>query len=349
MTDITAPQLGQLEAFVEVARRGTISRAAEALFVSQPALTARIQGLERTLGSELFARGRHGSRLTEAGRAFLPHAERALTAVQRGRDAVAEVASGSGGRLTIGAAPAVSTYVLPSMLHRFHADHPDVHLSVRSGHSEDVLEMVLREEVEIGLMRPILHAEVISSLLYEDELVLVVHNGHPFASSGQIRMEQMATEHLILFDRTSSYHELTSAVFRQAGIAPRGYLEVDNIDAAKRMVEQRLGIALLPGTSVVAEIGAGRLFPVKVTDMAPVKRQIVIARRRDAGVLSPAAAAFLRTIDGLQPGRADAPAARHTSRPARLGTQPHAGAGRAARAQVWRSSFPNPAVRPTPG
>ena len=77
---------------------------------------------------------------------------------------------------------------------------------------------------------------MISSLLYEDELVLVVHRGHPFASSGQIRMERMATEHLILFYCTSSYHELTSSVFRQAGIAPLGYLEVDNIDAAKRMV-----------------------------------------------------------------------------------------------------------------
>jgi DNA-binding transcriptional LysR family regulator len=301
MTDTAAPQLSQLQAFVEVARLGTISRAAEALFVSQPALTARLQGLERMLGSKLLARGRHGSRLTEAGRAFLPHAERALVAVQRGREAVGEVASGSGGRLTIGAAPAVSTYVLPTMLHRFQADHPGVHLSVRSGHSEDVLEMVLREEVELGLMRPIQHAEVISSLLYEDELVLVVHHGHPFATSGPIRMERMATEHLILFDRTSSYHELTSAVFRQAGIAPRGYLEVDNIDAAKRMVEQRLGIALLPRTSIQAEIGTGRLFPVEITDMAPLTRQIVVARRRDAVEMSPAAAAFLRTLDELRP------------------------------------------------
>lgn len=301
MTDITAPQLGQLQAFREVARLGTISRAADALFVSQPALTARIQGLERMLGSALFVRGRHGSRLTEAGRAFLPHAERALTAVERGRAAVAEVLSGSGGRLTIGAAPAVSTYVLPSMLHRFQADHPAVHLSVRSGHSEDVLEMVLREEVDLGLMRPIQHAEVVASLLYEDELVLVVHHGHPFATSGEIRMERMTTEHLILFDRTSSYHELTSSVFRQAGIAPRGYLEVDNIDAAKRMVEQRLGIALLPRTSVLAEIGTGRLFPVKITDMAPLKRQIVVARRRDAGEMGLAAAAFLRTLDALRP------------------------------------------------
>ncbi|HEX2141872.1 MAG TPA: LysR family transcriptional regulator substrate-binding protein, partial [Candidatus Limnocylindria bacterium] len=101
--------------------------------------------------------------------------------------------------------------------------------------------------------------------------------------------------------RTSSYHELTSAIVRQAGIAPRGRLEVDNIDAAKRMVEQRLGIALLPRTSVQAEVGGGRLVPVAITDMPPVRRQIVVARRRDAGEVTPVLDAFLSTLDDLRP------------------------------------------------
>lgn len=79
------------------------------------------------------------------------------------------------------------------------------------------------------------------------------------------------------------------------------HAQVDNIDAAKRMVEQRLGIALLPRTSVQAEIGTGRLFPVEVVDMAPIKRQIVVARRRDAGEMAPAAMAFLLTLDDLRP------------------------------------------------
>ncbi len=303
MTDTPAPSmdLGRVQAFVEVARLGSISAAAGALLVSQPAITARIQGLEQEVGATLFARGRHGSRLTEAGRALLPHAERALSALRRGGDAVRDVVSGTGGRLTIGAAPAVSTYVLPAMLHRFQELHPGVQLSVRSGHSEEILEMVVREDVQIGLMRPIEHPEVTSSHLYSDELVLVVHRGHPFASAGRIRMRQMATEHLILFDRTSSYHELTSAIFRQAGISPRGYLEVDNIDAAKRMTEQRLGIAILPLTSVQAEISSARLVPVRVTDMSPVRREIVVARRRDAGALTPALESFLHTLDELRP------------------------------------------------
>jgi DNA-binding transcriptional LysR family regulator len=294
--------LGQVEALVAVAETGSIGAAAERLFVTQPALTARIQALEGALASRLLVRGRSGSRLTTAGRAYLAYARRALAALDAGRATVSEIASGSAGRLAIGAAPAVSTYVLPAVLHHFQESHPRVQLAVRSGHSEDVLEMVLREEVELGLMRPIGHPDITSVLIYEDELVLVVHRGHPFASAGTIRMAEMVTEHLILFDRTSSYHELTSALVREAGISPRGTIEVDNIDAAKRMVEQRLGIALLPLTSVQLEIGTGRLVPVVVNDLAPIRRQIVAARRRDAGTPTPAAAAFLAILDEMRPG-----------------------------------------------
>src|SRR5918999_897407 len=86
-----ALDIGRVTAFVAVARAGTISRAAEALFVTQPALTARLQALEGALGAQLFVRSRQGSRLTDAGRALLPHAERALAVLQRGREAVEEV------------------------------------------------------------------------------------------------------------------------------------------------------------------------------------------------------------------------------------------------------------------
>lgn len=294
--------LNQVEAFVEVARAGSISRAAERLAVTQPALTARIQALEAAFGARLFVRSRTGTRLTDAGRTLLPYAERALIALARGRELVAEVAGGEAGHLTIGAAPAVSTYVLPAMLREFQVRHPAVQLSVRSGHSEEVLDMVLREEVEIGLMRPIRHPDVESTPLYEDELVLVVNPGHAFAAAGSVPMAAMATEHLILFDRTSSYHELTSSILREAGIRPRGSIEVDNIDAAKRMIEEGLGVALLPRTAVSAEIADGRLRESAVSDMAPVRRRIVVVRRRDAGTPSTVVAAFLETLQQLRPG-----------------------------------------------
>jgi DNA-binding transcriptional LysR family regulator len=293
--------LNQVEAFVEVARARSISRAAERLGVTQPALTARIQSLEAAFGARLFVRSRTGTRLTDAGRTLLPYAERALIALDRGRELVAEVAGGQAGHLTIGAAPAVSTYVLPAMLREFQDRHPAVQLSVRSGHSEEVLDMVLREEVDIGLMRPIRHPDVESTPLYEDALVLVVPPSHAFASAGSVLMAAMATEHLILFDRTSSYHELTSSILREAGIRPRGLIEVDNIDAAKRMIEEGLGVALLPRTAVSPELADGRLREVAISDMAPVRRRIVVVRRRDAGTPSTVVAAFLSTLKELRP------------------------------------------------
>ncbi len=299
---VEALLLAQVDALVAVADTGSIGSAAERLFVTQPAVTARIQALEAVLGARLLVRGRSGSHLTDAGRAFLPYAQRARAALATGREQVAEIASGAAGRLAIGAAPAISTYVLPAVLHHFQESHPRVQLAVRAGHSEEVLQMVLREEIELGLMRPIRHADITSVLLYTDTLVLVVHRGHPFALAGTVNMGQLSTEHLILFDRTSSYHELTSALVRQAGIAPRGTIEVDNIDAAKRMVEQRLGIALLPRTSVQMEIGTGRLVPVVVADLPPISRQIVVARRRDAIEPSAPAAAFLAILEEMRPG-----------------------------------------------
>jgi DNA-binding transcriptional LysR family regulator len=291
----------QLTSFVEIARTGNLSRAAGALFVTQPALTARLQGLERQLGAELFVRTRRGMRLTEEGRAFLPYAERALAAVAEGRRAVTQVQRGGTGELAIGAAPAVSTYVLPALLKQFADEHPTARLSVRTGHSEEILELVLAEQVDLGLTRELRHSEIESVPVYEDELVLVADHDHPFARRVLIRIGEIASEQLILFDRTSSYHELTSALFRAAGVEPAGVMELDNIDATKKMVQQGLGVAFLPATAVAAELDAGVLRAVAVADAEPVRRQIVAIRRRDAGRPSGLVAAFLRTLQGLQP------------------------------------------------
>lgn len=285
--------LSQLEAFVEAARRGNVSRAAEALFLTQPALSARLKGLEAELGVELLIRTKRGVRLSDAGKEFLPYAQRALEAVADGRQVLAELARGGAGRLAIGVAPSVSTSVLPSMLSRFREEHPDVQLVVRTGHSEEVLEMVLREHVELGLVRELRHPDIVGTPLYEDELVLVVEPGHPFASRRRIRVADFASEHLILFDRTSSYHELTSSLFRQAGVVPRGVMELDTIDAAKKMVEQGLGVALLPYTAVAAELATGRLASAKLADASAIRRRIVAVRRRDLGPPSGLVSAFL--------------------------------------------------------
>jgi DNA-binding transcriptional LysR family regulator len=288
--------LERIETFLLIARSGSVTRAARSLGLSQPALTERLRALERELGAELFARTRRGVRLTDAGRALVPHAERAVGAIEEGRRALDRLRHGEIGRLAIGSAPAVSTYALPAALRRFRAAHPDVHLSVRTGHSEEILELVLKEEIEVGLVREIRHPDVETTPLYEDELVLVVEKGHPFAERGRIRIAELAFEHLVTFDRASSYNELTQALFREAGVAPRGIIELDNVEAAKRCVARGLGVALLPRQAVREELAAKTLRPVAMVGARPIRRRIVAIRRRDSGDPPPAVAEFLALI-----------------------------------------------------
>ena len=172
--------------------------------------------------------------------------------------------------------------MLPLVLRRFQTAFPNVHLIVRTGHSEEILELVLREQVQLGLVRDLPHAATTSTPLYEDEIVLVVHPGHRFAEQPTIAVVDLATERLILFDRTSSYFVLTSAFFREAGVVPRGVMELDNVDATKKMVEHGLGIAFLPYTAVRGELASGALQEISIEGYEPVRRQIVAIRRRDA-------------------------------------------------------------------
>lgn len=288
-----------LEAFVAVARRGNVTAAARDLYVTQPALTARLQRLEQEVGAQLFVRGARGVSLTEFGAALLPHAERALEATESGRLAVSELRDGSGGRLALATAPAVGTYVLPSVLRQLLDRHPRIALSVRTGHSEEILELVQSGEVELGIGRAIQDASIESTPLFEDELVLVVPPQHRFAADRFVSISALSDVDLILFDRESTYHGETSGLIRSSGVTPRSVLEVDNIAAAKRMVAFDLGVAFLPRSALDSDFDGGHLVEVFLSDTPVLRRAIVAIRRRDGGPPTAAAATLLGLLRGL--------------------------------------------------
>jgi DNA-binding transcriptional LysR family regulator len=287
--------LPQIVAFLEVARRGNLSRAAEALYVSQPTLTARLQALERELGEQLFVRTRRGMRLTEAGEEFLPYAEHALQAIDDGRERLGELRRGTVGKLVVGAPPTVSTYALPALLARFTEAHPGVRLTVMTGTSEEILELVLHDRIQLGLMRSLGHPEVDAVPVYSDSLLLVVSPGHRLAGR-TVRLADLGGEPLVLFGRSSSYRDFTEAVFRQAGLLPDSVLELDNIEAAKKMVEHGIGISLVPDSAVMADLANGVLAVVHVADTTLPRREIVAVRRRDAGPPSGTVATFMSML-----------------------------------------------------
>ena len=271
---------GQVEAFVQVATHRSFSRAAEALGLTQPSITARIQSLERELGEELFERGGRGVKLTDAGNAFLPYIERLLQTLQEGRDAVEEVRNAQLGSLRLGSAITISTYVLPKILHNFCRRHPGVDVVIRTGRSEQVLHMLLSDEVQVGLARSLTNTEVETIALYDDEIVLVAPPSHPFAR-GTPTVAEAASEPIVLFDRGSSYYGLIHNFFRQAGVIPNVAMELDSLEATKRMVEEGLGIALVPLVTIERELRMGTLVRVNLADAQAIKRPISLIYRRN--------------------------------------------------------------------
>ena len=271
---------------------GGFRRAAEALRVTQPAVSARIRALEDSLGVQLFERGAELSP-SPAGRALRPHAEQILKAVALARQAVHDLRPSSAGAIRIAAALSICTYVLPDVLKRFQAAHPRTMMTVRSGHSKDILQMVLQGDAEIGLARSLHHPEVETVSLRDDPLILVSRPG--FLRTTRVRLPEVGDQPLIFFDRGSSDWTLTHGLFRAAGLVPNVVLEVETIETAKRMVERGVGLAFLPQIAVAQELRRRELTAITIVDAEPISRSIDVIHPRQRP-LSPEANALLQVV-----------------------------------------------------
>ncbi|MGI8926832.1 MAG: LysR family transcriptional regulator [Tepidiformaceae bacterium] len=283
-------ELAQLDAFIAAADCGSFSRAADLLNVAQPSLSNRIQSLEREVGQALFERMGRGVKLTDSGRAFLPYAQRVLRTLNDGMTVLEGTRDGTAGRLMIGTAPAVGTYVLPRLLKVFCDNRGGVDVLVRTGHSDEVIQMVLDDDVQVAFGRPINHPDVRTITLYSDELVLVVSSEHRYAKRGALKVDDLSDESLILFDRDSGYYSMILGLFRNLGVVPHQQMQLDSIEATKKMVEANLGIALLPEVSVDREIKLGTLHKVHLEAAGPVRRDIAVMYRRNKPQSGPMAA-----------------------------------------------------------
>ena len=288
----------QLETFLAVATYGGFHRAAEALRISQPAVSARISTLEEGLGTRLFEREHGKFSLSLAGKALRPHAEQVLRQVAIARQAVHELHPIAGGALPIAASLSICTYLLPEVLKKYQESHPNVVVSVRSGNSAQVLKMVLDGEVDLGLARSLNHPEVETIQLRDDPLILVGHPGHPALARRRVRLEELESMPIISYDRGSSDWTLMNGLFRRDGLLPNIVLEVETIEACKRMVLRKLGLAFLPQIAVVEELRRGRLCPLEITDAEALRRSldVILPRRRPLSKSAKELVAGLREV-----------------------------------------------------
>ena len=288
----------QLEAFLEAANRGSFRRAADDLYLSQPAISARVQTLEEEFGVVLFHRTARGVRLTDMGRTFLPFAQRSMETLRRGKEVLESVRQTSAGILNMATARVIGTYVLPETLHKFHKLYPDTNLHIKVGGSSEVLQMVVDEQVQLGLARFMHHPDVNALHLYDEEAVLVAHPEHPFARTGAAARTQVALEPLIVYDPGdpgSSYFQFINQVWRDAGVTPKVEMNLDSVEAAKNMVQLGLGISFLPRSGVRRELDSGSLSLIALAEAPAVLLPTYLLLRRNQ-YHDPAVVAFLKLL-----------------------------------------------------
>lgn len=274
---------------VTVAETKNFTRAAEQCLVVQSALSHQIARLERELGARLFERTSRRVRLTAAGEAFLPAARQALDAAERARAEVAAAAGEIRGRLAVGAIPTVTAVDLPATLKRFHLRHREVRISLRAGHSEELVDRVRQGTLDVAFLglplgpRP---KGVRGRELARGHLVAVVPPGHPLADHEEVNLARLADEPFVDFPAGTAGRVQSDDAFAAAGVRREVAFEVTAPDPMARLIRQGLGIGMLPAAFV-------HEFPdlpvVRLRD-APVRvEHLVWSSFRP----SPAATAFL--------------------------------------------------------
>ena len=272
---------GQLEAFIQVARLGNVTLAGETLFLTQPGVSARLNRLEQSLGMQLLVRDHRGARLTGAGVAFLPYAERVANILRDGREAMEKSLSQSPTPLVIAATSGLSNYVLPNIIKQFLSQVPGAGLEVRIAASEDVWELVLKGQVEFGLGGSLLHPDLDCLPLYEEELILCCHYRHRLASEQTVDMAELQTEVLYLFSRSKSYSQFLDAMIEEVGTGPQALLDIDNSQTGRRFLEDVGGIGLFPRIAMQDDLNSGVLHELVIRGLRPMHRSMAVIRQKD--------------------------------------------------------------------
>ncbi len=293
-------ELRQLETFVRAAEQKSFTQAAELLYLTQPAVTRQIAALESELKTRLFDRLGRTVELTAAGITLYRYATEMLRLSREAERAVGDVVMGTAGRLAIGANSTTATYLLPPLLRRFREEFPGVELSVHTGVSARVVEMVLTNEVDIGLATGVEEAPSLIVLpLSEYGTSIVVYPDHPLAEKAQnntgVHATELAGSPLILMEAGTNLRTYVDRLLAAAGVVERITMELDSVEAIKKMIEARLGISLLPLVSVSAEVEAGRLIALPLADEPNSHRRIAALHRNDK-YLTAALKAFLHLL-----------------------------------------------------
>jgi DNA-binding transcriptional LysR family regulator len=293
-------ELDHVEAFLAIVRRGGFTRASASLHLSQPAISRRIGLLERELGAPVFERVRSGVILSDAGRAFLPHAEALLASLRDGIAAVEALRGASHGAISLAVVGTLASSTLTRCLRRFRRAHPGVDLRLRTALSAEVSALVRRGDVALGLRYVADPSpDIVSTIIHGEAMVAVCAANHHLARARRIDARALAGERWLSFPphprpTSDPYATALGRGFALLGLDAPEIVPIDSLTAQKRMAEAGFGLALVPASSVDEELRTGTLRRLRIPALRASIPIALIHRRRS--FLSGAARALIAAI-----------------------------------------------------
>jgi len=276
--------LDQLRILKAIAAEGSFKRAADSLYVSQPAVSLQVQHLERQLDVPLFDRGGRRAQLTEAGQLLLSYGDRILSLCQETCRAIDDLQNLNGGTLIIGASQTTGTYLMPQMIGLFRKKYPDVSVQLHVHSTRRTAWSVANGQIDLAIIGGEIPADLQDSLeitpYAEDELALILPTSHPLAQVGSLPIEELFKLQFITLDSQSTIRKAIDRVLLDSGVDPRQLaiaMELNSIEAIKNAVQAGLGAAFISVTAIEKELQMGALQQVRI-DGVVIKRMLLQIR-----------------------------------------------------------------------
>ena len=286
-----AVTLTQLAAFVCVVRHGSVTAAAEELFVTQPSVSAAVAALEREVGAKLLERDGRGLRPTEAGAAFAPYATHVLGLLEQGGRAAREAVAGERAMLRISAVTSAGDHVVPQLIRAFRDAHPELDIDLHIGNRREVFAGLLDHGADVAITGRVPDDERLRGEAFGvNEIVLVTAPDDPLAKRRWVAVEELASRPWLLREPGSGSRAMAEEWLRQRGLVP-AVLTLGSNTAVREAARAGLGIGLVSRTSAALELRMGLLGTISPRGGLPQRQWFVV--RSTVGPSRPAADAFV--------------------------------------------------------
>jgi len=288
--------LNQLRVFFFAAREKSVTRAAEMLFVTQPAVTMQIKSLEETLEVKLFKKKGKNLELTDMGKVVFAYAQRIFEIVEEMEYALKGYAKLSHGSLTIGTTRSFARHLMPGLLSRFQESFPGIKVYLKEGSSQEIADGLVRFRYDLGIIGRLPHEGKLKVIPYtKEEFLLVTPPDHRFADRKIVSIQELEKEPIIIREEGSGSRHAILSLLHAHGVKPSVLVEAGSVEFIKEYVIKGRGVSFLYKPEVDLEAKMGLLIPLPIEE-GPILIQtdIVFPREMD---ISPPAQAFLQLIE----------------------------------------------------